>query len=261
MGKELETKKDAPLPTTLMADMAKYAGAGFEGMTMEDAAVPYLAILQSQSPQVKKGHPARIEGAEEGDLFNSVTQRVYKGGVRLIPCGFRKAWVEWVPKTAGGGFVASYDNDARLAECRKDPATGRDMLPNGNHLVATAYHYVLVVDPDGGAERVVISMSSTQLKKSRRWNSQMMALQVDTPQGKLAAPPFAFSYLAGTVLEQKDSNSWFGWNILNPEMVEDVGIFQMAVKFWQDVGKGAVKVAEPAETAAEPAQTGESKHF
>lgn len=259
MKKELETKKDAP-PPALAEALGKFAGMGFESMTMEDAAVPYLMILQSQSPQVKKGHPNRIEGAEEGDLFNSVTQRVYKGGVRLIPCGFRKAWVEWVPKTAGGGFVASYDTDARLAECKKDPVTGRDMLPNGHHLVATAYHYVLVVDEGGNAERVVISMASTQLKKSRRWNSQMMALLVDTPSGKLPAPPFAFSYQAGTVLEQKDQNSWFGWNIVNPEQVTDAGLFNMAVKFWQDVGKGAVKVAEPAETASEPAPAS-SEHF
>ena len=51
---------------------------------------------------------------------------------------------------------------------------GRDVMPNGNELQNTAQHYVLLLKEDGGYEQAVISMKSTQLKKSRRWNSMMM---------------------------------------------------------------------------------------
>jgi hypothetical protein len=262
MSKELVEKKEAA-PPAVMAEMASMANVGFDGMSVQDAAIPYLMVLQSQSPQVKKG-PGKVEGAEEGDFYNSVTQRVYKGdkGIRVIPCAFRKAYVEWVPKTAGGGFVASYDDDAKLAECHKDPVTGRDMLPNGNHLVATAYHYALIVEESGAFERVVISMASTQLKVSRRWNSQMMALQMDGPAGKFTPPPFSHSYLATTKLEQKDSNTWYGWNIGAPTIVTEPGIFAAAMKFWEDVRKGFVKAKAPDVDAEAPAApTGDSKHF
>jgi hypothetical protein len=103
---------------------------------------------------------------------------------------------------------------------------------------------VLVLS-DGGFERALIAMSSTQLKKSRRWLGQMMALQVKVGDKSFTPPPFSHSYHLGTGMETKDANSWYGWLINDPAMVQDRGIYDAAKKFGQDVTAGLVKVAEP----------------
>lgn len=259
MSNELVEKK-LNLPA-VMDDMLADANTGFEGVSTDDVAIPYFAILQSMSPQVKKG-PGRLEGAEEGDLFNNVSQEIFKGekGIRVIPCAYRKAWVEWVPRDSGGGFVRAYETDDALKTTHKDPTTGRDVLPNGNHLVTTAYHYVLIIREGGGFERAVISMTSTQLKKSRRWISQQMAIQLVGPKGPFTPPPFSHSYLATSAMEQKDQNTWYGWNMAAPTLVSDPGLYAVAKKFNQDVMKGAVKAATPpTEGAVET--SGESENF
>ena len=50
---------------------------GFEDTLQTDVLIPRLALAQALSPQVTDGDPNRIEGLKPGDLFNSVTGRVY----------------------------------------------------------------------------------------------------------------------------------------------------------------------------------------
>lgn len=243
------TKKDQ-LPSTnviSMDDMIGDAGAGMENVTAKDVAIPYLAILQSNSPQVKKG-ANRIEGAEEGDFYNTVTQEIFSGeedGLALIHCGFQKKWVEWVPRDSGGGLVRQYDDDSLMAQTHKNEQN-KDVLPNGNLLVETAYHFCLLIKPDNTFERVVVSFTSTQLKKSRRWNSIMMNLVMEHDGRKFNPPTFSHMYPIHTQQETKDTNSWFGWDIGTQGVrVEDATLYNTAKKFAQDVNKGVVKAAEP----------------
>lgn len=50
---------------------------GFEDTKQTDVLIPRLALAQALSPQVTDGDPNRIEGLKVGDLFNSVTGRIY----------------------------------------------------------------------------------------------------------------------------------------------------------------------------------------
>ena len=50
---------------------------GFEDTQQSDLMIPRLALAQALSPQVTEGDPARIEGLQVGDLFNSVTGQRY----------------------------------------------------------------------------------------------------------------------------------------------------------------------------------------
>jgi hypothetical protein len=172
---------------------------------------------------------------------------------RVIPCAFKKSWVEWTPREAGGGLVKEH-TDEKILERTKKNERGQDVLPNGNLVVTTAYHYVMVVS-DGGFERALLAMSSTQLKKSRRWLGQMMSLQVKVGDKTFTPPPFSHSYHLGTGMETKDTNSWYGWLINDPLMVNDKGVYEAAKKFGADVTAGLVKVSEP---PAEGAPTGDS---
>jgi hypothetical protein len=90
-----------------------------------------------------------------------------------------------------------------------------------------------------------MAMSSTQLKKSRRWLGQMMALQIKVGDKTFTPPPFSHSYHVTTGMETKDTNSWYGWIINDPKLVDDKMIYESAKKFGHDVIQGLVKVSTP----------------
>ena len=46
---------------------------GFENMTQEDMALPFVRILGQLSPQVTEGDAKYIEGAKPGMIYNTVT--------------------------------------------------------------------------------------------------------------------------------------------------------------------------------------------
>ncbi len=245
MAKELEVKKTNAIATIdLMSQFAADAdiNSGFENITAEDIALPYLTILQAMSPQVRGA--GKIEGAAEGDLFNTVSRIAYKGPQTIISCAYKKAWVEWTPRDSGGGYVHEHTTDAILASTKKSEK-GLDMLPNGNIIVTTAYHFLLLVKEDGTTERAIASFTSTQLKKSRRWLSLMMGLQIKV-NGVIKTPPmFAYTYTAKTMEEKNEHGQWMGWDISNAQIITDPSLYAAAKKFSDNVTKGLVKVASP----------------
>ena len=109
-NKEVVKKQNTDLSSEISADLIiKSAGLGLENVTNDDITIPRLAIIQSGSPQRKKKDEKYIEGADEGMIFNTVTNTLYPESLEIIPCGFRKTYVEWVPREKGGGLVAVHD--------------------------------------------------------------------------------------------------------------------------------------------------------
>ena len=71
-------------------------GTGLEDTDSGDYAIPFVRVLQSGSPQLKKNHAKYIEGASQGMLFNTVSNAVYDGdeGILVIPCAYTKKYIE-----------------------------------------------------------------------------------------------------------------------------------------------------------------------
>lgn len=221
--------------------LAQNANTGFEGMDANDLAIPFLSIVQSNSPQRKKNHEKFIQDAEEGDIFNTVDAYLFGPPVSVIPCGYKKCFIEWRPRESGGGFVAMYDRMHKIVSDNPPNERGQRILKNGNVLTETANYYVLVETDENKWSPAVISMSSTQLKKSRRWNTMMMNRQL-VVKGKTIKPPmFSFKYHLTTVQESNDRGDWFGWNIESGEQVTDSELFLMAKNLHDAVSAGAVK--------------------
>jgi hypothetical protein len=258
MSKESKAvaKSEDKLPVALVANFEESAGVGFEEAGASAYAIPFLQILQSGSPQVKRSEGAFIPGAAEGMLLNTVTSRVYDVSaegkpVRVVPVHFVQVYIEWKTRENGSGFVAEHPPTTPLATQTVKDAKNRDILPNGNQLVDTRKHYVLVVDEDGMPTPALITMASTQLKKSRRWMSQAANLKFPKRDGTgfFSPPLFAHSYLLTTVPESNDQGSWMGWGIALEGVVQDAGIFEAAKSFHAQVKAGAVKEATPGPTA------------
>lgn len=223
--------KEEQLPSTLFdpSDIS----AGFEGADVDSFAIPFLSILQSGSPQCKRSEGAYIKGAEEGMIINSVTQELYDGdeGVVVVPCSYKRSFIEWMPREAGGGFVAEHAPDSEVVSSAVQGESGRLMLENGNYLADTRQHYVLLLHEDGAPEPVVLSMTSTQLKKSRQWMTMMQQKTVVLNGKPVRAPMFAYMYRLTTVPESNDKGSWFGWRIGDAAPVNDASIIDAARSF------------------------------
>ena len=227
MAKEI-VKKVSQLPSLNLFE--KDAGAGLEGMTTQDLAIPFLSILQTNSPQLDRNESTYIKGAVAGQIFNSVSGKVYDS-VTVVPCAFQHKIVEWKPRGSGGGLVQQYNREDAPEDVTVNDK-GQMMRANGNVLIATAYHYVLIVEEGAEPEQAVLPMSSTQLKKSKKWNSLMAALKMKAQDGEIFTPPtYSHSYDLTTSGESNDKGKWFGWVISNGKLIQNAKLAQLARVF------------------------------
>jgi hypothetical protein len=251
---ELEDKKAQN--AVLASQFDEYSGLGLENITSNDIAIPYFRILGPLSPQVNKRDGKYIQGAEPGMFFNSATSEIYEGekGIYVIPCYYQRKFVEWTPRDKGGGRVAIYDIDNPIQQRTTKNEKGTDILPNGNELADTAEFYVILLT-DEGPSFALISMTSTQLKKSRKWNTIIKNQRYQNNLGLFKPMPMmSVVYHLRTVEERNDKGTWFGYEMakdrfLNLEDDEDHALFQMGVAFHDSVSKGAVKVVTDEEGA------------
>jgi hypothetical protein len=236
-------------------------GAGSENIGAKDMAIPRISILQKGSPQCDKAEGAYIKGAEPGDFYDNVANKVFaKGeeGFLLVPVSYRRANLEWITKKQGGGFVADHgSDDSILSKCTKN-ADNQMILPNGHEVVTTAEYFCIVLFQDATIPpaQAVISMAKTQLKKARKLNTMIQSLMIDRPngQGRFNPAMFYSTFAVTTVPESNDKGSWMGWNITRhgDTMLLHDGqeIYLAARQFREAVSSGDVKVANPTEDAA-----------
>lgn len=245
-------KASAQLPAgmTDMEELLRDAGAGVDDLSPDDVAVPYLYVLQSNSPQVNPDSDAYIEGAKPGMFFNNVSMEIYEGreiGLTVIPCAYERKYVEWVPRDSGGGYVADHAIDSGiLSECtpneKKIPC-----LKNGNLVIETAYHYVYFKNPkDGQWDQIIIPMKSTFLKKSRRWNKTLMATLI--PGTALRAPRWLYPYQLKTAKETRDTNTWSNVDLTRLEEMVNADQYRAAKAFSELFSKGAIVKARETDT-------------
>lgn len=257
------TKKDEAAKTTEVAQkqatnvalqdqFLAEAGAGFEEASAASYAIPFLQILQSGSPQCKKSEGAYIKGAEEGMIYNTVTQELFDGeeGVLVIPCHYTQRFVEWQLRESGGGFVKEHLPGEAPSTVKDEK--GRDIASNGNAIVDTRNHYVLIKGADGSLTPALIAMSSTQLKKSKQWMSKMQGIKIKGPNGFQPAPMMSRVYKLTTIAENNDKGAWMGWRIELAGLVDDPAEFQEALSFRAAVKAGSVKAAQQTEDTASP---------
>lgn len=232
---------------------------GFEEADADSYAIPFLAILQSNSPQCKRSDGKYVQGAQEGMLFNTVTEELFDGdeGVLVVPVHYQRVFVKWVPKDEGGGFLGEVPvDDPLVTQGERDG--GKIVLEDGNHLVDTRKHYVVVLKPDGSYEPMLITMASTQIKKSRQLMTRLRNLKLRGAKGPFTPPMFANLVRLVTTPEQNEHGSWYGWRPdfaslrqldLQQELEQE--LFLAAKDFREAVKAGKVKEQQPEAPAME----------
>ena len=220
------------------------AGKGLENITSEDITIPRLSIIQANSPQRKKKDEKYIENADEGDVFNTVTSQVYKEPLTVIPCAYRKTYVEWIPREKGGGFVAAYD--IRPSDTTTDPATRKSFLKNGNQLVDTAEHFVIIKRDDDSFESAVLTMTSSNLTVSRKWNTLLKMKKINVKGQMIDPPSFMYEFTLSTVEATNDQGTWQKYKIEEIGQIDKKHLFIAAETLSKSVDTGKVKPSEHA---------------
>ena len=233
---QVTEKKEGALATNLFeADAAQ----GAQNISQEDLALPFLKILGQLSPEVNKRDGKYVEGAEPGKIINTVTNALYDE-LDVIPCHYKRQYIEWADRgTSTGAPVAIHDADSDIISKTTRGKDYKDRLPNGNYLDNTANHFVLAIGDN--PETALISMKSTQLKVSRKWNSMMMGLKMQGKNGLFTPPTYSHIYKLKTVQMSNDKGTWFGWDVSKVGPVEDKNMYDMAKNFAVSVGKGEVE--------------------
>lgn len=251
---EVAVKEDQ-LPMAMMADMAADAGMGLEGADKDSFAIPFIAMLQGLSPQLET-----VDNAKPGLFINTITNEVFKE-VMVVPCAYQRRYLRWAPRDAGGGYKGDYSPiDVETGKLLNVERTEDGKLRiDGDELKDTRNHFVLVQSSSGVWQPALLSLSSTQIKKSKRWMSLIQGIELRTPQGKAFTPPsFSHVYKLGGVKEENAKGSWWGINVEVVEPISDQELYMKAREFSKQVAAGDVKVSEP---VAEAVDEGSSDRF
>jgi len=246
-GQRTNVQELSPELNALVQQMDADAGQG-TSQAAEDNIVPLVRILQSQSPQAMPDKAEYIQGAEPGDILVRSHNLVIKGrdGIEVQPCHFSKAWVEWVPRAQGGGFVGQHFDKPDDAYEYEDPQTGKKLWKRKgtkNDLVETRYHAVLI----NGAP-FVIAFSSAGHTTSRNWMSLMNSFRVPNAPTKTAAS-YARHYRLTTTLRSNKAGDWYDWKIEDLGWVRSAADYNAGKALYMQMSSGEKTIeAEPAST-------------
>ena len=242
MANEVAAKQSGSL--ALFGDDAK----GFDNMTQDDLALPFLKVLGQLSPEINKTHSKYIKGAEAGMILNSVSGELFDGeeGIDVIPVFYKRQYIEWADRGASTGApVAIHEADSDIISQTTRDKSYKDRLPNGNYLENTANHFVVHLGDNPST--ALISMKSTQLKVSRKWNSMMMGIKMQGKNGLFTPPTYSHIYNLSTVQMSNDKGTWFGWDVSKVGPVTDKAVYDMAKSFAESVGKGEIQAKHGSE--------------
>jgi len=235
MNQVTEKKEGALAANLFEAD----ANQGTQNISQEDLALPFLKILGQLSPEVNKRDGKYVEGAEPGKIINTVTNALYDT-VNVIPVFYKRQYIEWQDRgTSTGAPVAIHDANSAIVNQTTKGKDYKDRLPNGNYLDNTASHFVITVEDNPST--ALISMKSTQLKISRKWNSMMMGIKMQGKNGLFTPPTYSHIYKLSTTQMSNDKGTWFGWDVSKVGPVEDANLYGTAKTFAESVGKGEVQ--------------------
>ena len=210
--KDVAVKKEAQVPSIM--NLEEHAAQGSEFVTARDTKLPILKILYSNSPVLDESDGKYIETAKQGDIYNEITGSLYKGkeGCIVVPCLYINTFNEWKDRGDSPGRPVGIHTDASILSQTNRGDDGKDRLENGNYVEDTGNHFVYILDKEyNPVETALITMKSTQKKKSKTWNSMMQSRRLKGKSGMFQPPSWATSYKLTTTKESNGNNSWYGW--------------------------------------------------
>jgi hypothetical protein len=217
MAKNTPAPEEEKLQTTRPASIAEIPDylkdvttvpRGLDQVDATKMTMPRIAICQDGTPHRKKTNAAYIEGLEEGDIFNTLSRRIYGRSISIIPLWFYNSRIFFKDIDQGGGILC------------QAPDGKSCQLNNGGHCLHNVwgvngeppectelYNFpCLVLLPNEPAEFAVLSLKSTMIRAAKDLNSLARQRKRDI---------FAGVYLVSSVPDNKKGKDFFNIMIVN----------------------------------------------
>ena len=257
----------AKKPNNALAEVFSLAeakqGDGLSNVSTKDVMIPRIKLLQKMSPETDN---ESLPTAKAGQIFNSASQNVYDGptGIRVVPCEYIRTYVEWAPEGTGNkapvNIHPATSNVMSLA--KKSPTDNRFYLGNGNYVEETANHIVLILDDNNNVEsRGILTMKSSQLKKSRQWNYMMMTATMEGGGKTITPPSYAIVYRLSTLQEETNGKKYYGWTVAKEGFVPTKEIFTTGESFALAFRQGDVLAAPEGDEPKKLEASSGKEHF
>ncbi len=215
---------------------------GLEDVEQSDILIPRLGLCQSLSPQRKKSNPLYIEGLQEGQLFNTVTQEVYGEKLEVILLFFFKNRIKYFPIDSGGGIDCISPNGIDQGRISPDGCSvcRFSQFGNGEDLVqgekqsapeCTLYHNLMCLTPHDSSP-IAMSFKSTGLKVTKQLLAQIRMSRL---------PMYAKKYEITVTTVKSGQNEWFEKKITPTGFVDSVTFAEMEKSF-ESLKKANIKV-------------------
>ena len=240
----MANKKATNGDTSIVSLFESIEEKGFGDVSAEDLKTPRVSIIQALSPQRQKSSPDYDPKAEEGDLFFSGTNAVISGeeGLMFLPVWYNKTHVEWGLREKGGGLVAVHPADSDIANRCKRDSQNRLITPDGNQITVTANHYGYAM-VDEVPQKCIISMTGSQLKHSRNFNTLIQGTKIEGKTGLYTPPAYSHWYRLCTQTESNDRGSWYSYKIIQEKMLseKETDLFSEAKEFSEFCAGGGME--------------------
>ena len=238
-------------------------GDGLSNVGTKDVMIPRIKLLQKMNPECDD---PSLPQATPGHIFNSASRVVHDGknGIRVVPCEYMRTYVEWAPEGTGNKAPVNVHpaTSSVMSQTKKSPTDGRHYLDNGNYVEETANHIVLILDEKNNVEsRGILTMKSSQLKKSRQWNYMMMTASMESGGKTITPPSYAYVYRLSTQVEETQGKKYYGWVIAKEEVVPSKDVFTTGESFALAFRKGDVLAAPEGDQPKQISDGSEHKHF
>lgn len=207
-------------------DLSQYAKGGLEDVTINDLPRPTLKLLQGISPECTDGHADFIDGARPGMFYSTANNQLYSADgeyntklnlppLLFVPVLYRNREIEY--KLNRGGFVSEHLPGSEITKDIKMVQEKKRFIrvtKNETELVDTSIYFGLVLNHEtNSTTEVVLSLSSTGKKFSKKFNSYMTNLR-DTDfknQRKYEPPCFSRLYTFSSMFQPNGNESYFSW--------------------------------------------------
>ena len=255
-------EKSTPLSSELVAGLEGLGGQGFENQTREDLTIPVIKLLQGLNPEVKDGR------GKIGQLFNSVTEEV-SDELLFVPAISAHEMVEFVPRSAGGGFVATHAlNSDAVKWAKANCPFGAWRVPKGqgkvdNELVEFFSYFGVICDDLVPTGMAVFRFSGTKIKVYKQFNTRLQTFQLEGAKGRRFTPPMFSHLVLVTTRDEKNNKGEYSNLVLRGAVDNDLGKglmgaddprLQMAVECRRLVMEGAVTAGYDEPATREPGE-------
>ena len=218
MSKELAVvNQDTELVTL---DEDEIGGTGLTNTTQDDNLVPRLQIAAGTSKQVMKGHDKYIKGLSQGEIFNTVTGKVYGDSVSVIPVWFSKNRIlfnkEWKIECSSPDAIKGGKLSPESCEQCEFSKWGSGKDDKGFACTEFRNFAVIVIDENGIPDLVSVSMKSTSVGTAKKWLNMIKARKAYTASGTLVQLPMYYGkYTLSVATLEGEKGAFYAWSVNN----------------------------------------------